>query len=58
MEKYIKVEFPDSQYFMDYDMSDGCYDCVATDYENDECIPVVFVTEELYDKVMKHAESD
>lgn len=53
-DKYILVTFPESQYYEDYedyDISDGVYHCVATDFENDKCVPCCFVLEELYNKI-------
>ena len=50
-DKYILVTFPESQYYEDYDVSDGVYHCVATNFKDDECVPCCFVLEELYDKI-------
>ena len=50
-DKYILITFPESQYYEDYDISDGVYHCVATNFKDNECVPCCFVIEELYDKI-------
>lgn len=48
MERYIKVEWPDTQYFEGVpEYEDECYEC----YHGNE--PTIFVPEELYNRVMK-----
>lgn len=47
MERYIKVEWPDTQKFQELtEYEDECYEC----YYGDE--PTIFVPEDLYFKVM------
>lgn len=48
MERYIKVEWPDTQKFQKFlEYNDSCYEY----YDGDE--PTIFVPEDLYFKVMK-----
>lgn len=50
MEKYIKLSWPESQYFMSNVL---CYNATCVDDDGLEFMPLVFVPESMYEQAVR-----
>lgn len=51
MTKYILVEWPNTQYFMEHPRYSECYHCDGVDFNNRETCGALMVPEDLYEEI-------